>query len=360
MSAAAEAFRRFPHEGGAARFERLRSGHINETFLVETDAGTKYILQRINRSVFPNVGAIMRNLAAVGAFLRQRGESERGMIRFLETADGRNWFDDGAGGAWRCYRFVDNSLCLLRPRSAEDFAESARAFGGFVHALRDFPAESLEETIENFHNTPDRYDRLRAAVRDDVCGRVRETGTELDFCLEREARACQLQRMRERGELPLRVTHNDTKFSNVLLDADSGRALCVIDLDTVMPGLSAYDFGDAIRAGASSAAEDEAEPGRDVLDLGLFRAFTRGWLEACPSLTEAERGALAPGAYTMTMECGVRFLTDYLQGDRYFAVDREGHNLARARAQFRLALDMEKHWDEMCGIVDEERRRTAP
>ena len=178
---------------------------------------------------------------------------------------------------------------------------------------------------------------------------------ELDFVLSREENATRLQRMREEGKLPVRVTHNDTKINNVLFDADTRRAICVIDLDTVMPGLSAYDFGDAIRFGASTAAEDEKDLEKVRLDLGLFRAFARGFLEACPSLTEEEIASLPLGAYTMTVECGSRFLADYLKGDRYFSIDYPEHNLDRARTQFALAADMEKKWDEMKRIVEEER-----
>ena len=179
----------------------------------------------------------------------------------------------------------------------------------------------------------------------------------MDFALEREERACRLQKLRQEGELPIRATHNDTKINNVLLDKDSRQALCVIDLDTVMPGLSAHDFGDAIRFGASTAAEDETDLSKVSLSLDYFRAFTRGFLESCPSLTDREVSALAQGAYAMTMECGVRFLTDYLMGDKYFAIDREKHNLDRCRTQFKLAMDMEDKWEEMEKIVAEEYRR---
>ena len=177
---------------------------------------------------------------------------------------------------------------------------------------------------------------------------------EINFILEREQRAGMLQHMRDTGELPVRVTHNDTKINNVLLDADTRRALCVIDLDTVMPGLSAYDFGDAIRFGASTAAEDERELERVRLDLNLYRVFTRGFAEACPSLTERERDVLPLGAFVMTLECGMRFLTDYINGDKYFSIDRESHNLDRARTQLKLIREMESHWDELMQINSEE------
>ena len=350
-------FRQFPTDGEPLRMEQIKSGHINETFLIETDTGAKYILQGINQYVFPNVAAIMHNMSAITAHLRRLGEGERAMIHYIDTRDGAAWYDDGAGGAWRIYRFVDNSVCHQYAESAEDFYESARAFGSFQYALRDFPAEQLEETIANFHNTVDRYGQFRRAVEEDACGRLASVRPEVDFVLKREERACVLQHLREQGMLPVRATHNDTKINNVLLDADTGKAICVIDLDTVMPGLSAYDFGDAIRFGASTGTEDEKDLDKVNLDLGLFRTFTRGWLESCPSLTDAEIDMLPQGAYTMTLECGLRFLADYLAGDKYFSTEREGQNLDRARTQFKLVRDMEAHWDEMRAIVEEERAR---
>ena len=349
---------RFPIDGELVSFEQIKEGHINETYLVTTDKGTKYILQWINRYVFPNVDAIMNNMSSISAFLKDSGE-RMAMISYIDTLDGRSYYDDGCGGAWRIYRFVDNSVCLPRAETPEQFCESARGFGAFQYALRDFPAECLEETIENFHNTADRYDKFRAAVAEDACGRLEEVRREARFILEREERACRLCRQLDRGELPVRATHNDTKINNVLFDADTGKAICVIDLDTVMPGLSAYDFGDAIRFGASTAAEDEPELDRVRLDLEMFRAVTRGYLEACPSLTAGEVAALAQGAYTMTIECGMRFLTDYLMGDRYFSVDREKHNLDRCRTQLKLISDMEERWDELERIVAQEAARLS-
>ena len=344
----------FPIEGKAVKVSQIKSGHINQTFLITTDTGSRYILQWINQYVFPNVDALMNNMAAISAFLRQREDGKMAMISYIDTKDGQTYYDDGQGGAWRIYRFVDNSICLQRAETAEDFYQSARGFGGFQYALRDFPAEQLEETIVDFHNTVDRYQKFRDAIEADACGRLKEVEAEVDFALAREERACRLHHKRERGELPVRATHNDTKINNVLLDKDSRETICVIDLDTVMPGLSAYDFGDAIRFGASTAAEDETDLDKVSLNLKYFQAFTRGFLEACPSLTEAEVKALAQGAYTMTIECGIRFLTDYLMGDKYFAIDREKHNLDRCRTQFKLVRDMEQKWEQMETIVQEE------
>lgn len=348
-----EAIYHFPTEGRPVECEQIKCGHINETYLISTDTGARYVLQWVNQFVFPNVDAIMGNMSAIGAYLRRQNEP-MSMISYIDTLDGKSYYDDGEGGCWRIYKFVGNSICLQRADSAADFYESARAFGHFQYTLRGFPAETLQETIADFHNTPVRYEQLRAALAADPLGRAAGVRTETEFFLSREKNGGRLQHMRERGELPVRVTHNDTKINNVLLDADSRRALCVIDLDTVMPGLSAYDFGDAIRFGASTAAEDERELERVRLDMELYRAFTRGFAEACPSLTRREREALPMGAYIMTLECGMRFLTDYINGDVYFSVDREGHNLDRARTQIKLVSEMERHWDELLRINREE------
>lgn len=348
-----EAIFRFPTEGRPISCKQIKSGHINETYLITTDTGAKYILQWINRYVFPNVDALMNNMSAISRFLRGRG-GDMAMIRYMDTLDGRSYYDDGQGGCWRSYRFVDNSICLQRPECPEDFLECARAFGHFQYALRDFPAQGLEETIERFHHTPDRFRRFRQAMEENRAGRFQSVMPEVTFALEREERACRLQKMREQGLLPVRPAHNDTKINNVLLDKDSRKAICVIDLDTVMPGLSVHDFGDAIRFGASTGAEDERDLSKVSLDLALFRVFTRGFTQSCPSLTHAELEMLPLGAYTMTLECGLRFLTDYLDGDRYFSIDRPGHNLDRCRTQFRLVEDMENKWAEMERIVREE------
>ena len=351
-----EAIFHFPTDGAPVSCEQIKGGHINETYLITTDNGTRYILQGINRYVFPNVNALMNNMAAISAYLAKREKGKMAMIRYIDTLDGHSYYDDGHGGCWRIYRFVDHSICVQRPESLEDFYECARAFGHFQYVLNEFPAEQLEETIVNFHNTVDRYRQLREALREDSEGRAAEVQPELEYLFSREDKACRLHKMRLSGDLPVRATHNDTKINNVLLDEHTRKAICVIDLDTVMPGLSAFDFGDAIRFGASTAAEDETDLRKVSLDLELFRAFTRGFLKACPSLTEKEREVLPLGSFTMTLECGMRFLTDYLKGDKYFSIDYPQHNLDRARAQLKLAQDMESKEEAMSLIVWEESR----
>ncbi len=348
---------RFPIDGRPVKCEEIRRGHVNTTYLVTTAAPARYILQNVNTYAFPRTGIIMDNVAAISRHLAAKTGKKPAMISYIDTVDGRRYYDDGRGGAWRVYRYVENSICLDRAESEADFYECARAFGMFQNALSDFPAEELGETIERFHDTPARFRQLREAAAQNAVGRLDGVRDELRFVLEREEKASRLQRMRDDGTLPTRVTHNDTKINNVLFDADTRKAICVIDLDTVMPGLSVYDFGDAIRFGASTAAEDEKDLEKVSLNLRLFRVFARGFLESCPSLTDAEIDALPLGAYTMTLECGVRFLTDYLNGDRYFSIDYPEHNLGRAHTQLKLITDMETKWDEMRRIVREESAR---
>ena len=249
---------------------------------------------------------------------------------------------------------MEDSICLQLPETDEDFYQSAVGFGTFQQLLTDFPAAKLHETIPNFHNTPDRYRALLETLERDSMHRAAQVQPEIEFALARQAEMATIQNALTAGELPLRVTHNDTKLNNVLLDAKTRKALCVIDLDTVMPGSSLYDFGDSIRFGAATAAEDEKDLSKMEMSLDRFRVFTRGYVRACPGLTAKELELLPMGAKNMTMECGVRFLTDYLDGDHYFAVHRDGQNLDRARTQFKLVADMEKKWDEMRKIVEEE------
>ena len=340
-------------EGRPLSWERYGEGHINRTYLVVTDRPRRYILQRLSRAAFHDIPALMQNVAAVTAYLAARSDDPRASLRLVPTVSGALWFRDEEGEYWRVYDFIEDSICLQAPESEEDFYQSAVAFGSFQHMLQDFPAETLQETIPRFHDTPDRYRRFHEALRLDREDRAAGVQREIDFVLAREAEADSLLALHRRGELPLRVTHNDTKLNNVMLDSRTRRALCVIDLDTVMPGLVAYDFGDSIRFGASTAPEDERDLDRVGLDLRLYRRFAEGFVPACGGLTETEIDTLPLGAKLMTLECGLRFLTDYLDGDRYFSVARPGHNLDRARTQFKLVAETERRWDEIQAIVRE-------
>ena len=345
---------RFQLDTPAVSCERYGCGHINVTYLVVTQSGRRYILQKLSNRAFPDVPGLQENISAVTRHLHTKTDNPYGALTLIPTLEGESWYHHEENSDWRVYDFIENSLCLQAPESPEDFYQSAIAFGTFQQQLTDFPAETLHETIRNFHNTPDRYRLFREALEKDVMGRAASVQPEIDFVLAHEEIGGRLTAMLKAGELPLRVTHNDTKLNNVMLSADTRTPLCVIDLDTTMPGLSAYDFGDSIRFGAATAAEDEKDLSKVTMSLDLFRTFTKGFLTACPGLTENERRALPLGALTMTLECGVRFLTDYLDGDHYFGIHYPEHNLDRCRTQFKLVSDMESKWAQMEQIIREE------
>ena len=325
-------------------------GHINMTLKVDTDTGNEYILQRINKYVFKDPVKLMANASAVTNYIRNQIDDSRMVLHFIPTLQGKYYHRDEDGEFWRMCDFV-GGFCLDAPESDQDFYESAIAFGRFQHLLSEFPANSLYETIPEFHNTVDRFHQLKDSIRSDNMGRAASVREEIDFALAQEELGSKLQHMRESGELPLRVTHNDTKLNNVLLDKTTRKSLCVLDLDTVMPGLSVHDFGDSIRFGAATAAEDEPDASKMALDLHLFEVYTKGFLEAAHSLTETEIKMLPLGALTMALEVGIRFLKDYLDGDLYFKIAYPEHNLIRARTQLALVADMLKKWDDMETIV---------
>ena len=342
----------FRIDGTPVECHEFGSGHINSTYKVLTDAGREYVLQRINKYVFKDPVRLMENAGAVTDFLRSRVEDPRMALHFIPTHDDKFYFMDDEEEYWRMYDFI-GGFCLDAPETEEDFYQSAIAFGRFQHMLSDFPAHTLFETIPEFHNTIDRYRQLRESIEKDACGRLEGVKDDVAFMMEREELACTLQRLRESGELPLRVTHNDTKLNNVLLDKDTRKSLCVLDLDTVMPGLSLYDFGDSIRFGAATAAEDEKDLSKMELDLHLFEVYTRGFLEAATSLTDREVELLPLGAFVITLELATRFMKDYLDGDLYFKTAYPEHNLVRARTQMKLAADMQEKFDDMNRIVAE-------
>ena len=340
----------FQLDGNPISCEVFGHGHINHTLKLTTDTGSEYILQRINTYVFKDPVRLMANVSSVTDFLRKKVDDSRLALHFLPTFDGNYYLVDEKGQYWRAYDFV-GGFCLATPESDEDFYQSAQAFGRFQELLADFPAETLFETIPEFHNTIDRYRQFKDSVAADPMGRAAGVKAEIDFLLEREELGGTLQKMREDGLLPLRVTHNDTKLNNVLLDKNTRKSLCVLDLDTVMPGLSLYDFGDSIRFGAATAAEDEPDASKMSMDLHLFEVYTRGYLEAATTLTEREVAMLPMGALIMTLELATRFLKDYLDGDLYFKTDYPEHNLVRARTQIKLVADMQSKWEDMNRIV---------
>ena len=335
--------------------EPYGSGHINDTFLVVADR--RYILQRMNHKIFPNPERLMENIAGVTAHIcrkaRKSGaDPSKASLVVIPTREGKTFFRDSVGSYWRVYEFCEGTVSRDRVESPSDFALCGEGFGAFQKMLSDYPAETLYESIANFHNTPWRYENLMKAMETDACGRAASVKEELAFAIARQDFCSVLERAHAEGRLPLRVTHNDTKLNNILFDEKTGEPRVVIDLDTVMPGFSVTDFGDSIRFGANTAAEDETDLSLVSLDLSLFECYARGFLKGCGGeLTEGERLLLPEGAIMMTLECGMRFLTDYLEGDIYFRIHRPLHNLERCRNQFALVADMERKLPEMRAII---------
>ena len=299
----------------------------------------------------------MENVTGVTAYLRRQiiergGDPDRETLNVIPTLDGKPYYTDTEGGAWRAYIFVEGTVCLQKVENERDFYTAAETFGNFQNQLAGYPAATLHETIARFHDTPNRYANFEKALAADVMGRAKDVGPEIAFIRAREADCRVLVDQLAAGVLPLRVTHNDTKLNNVLIDQETGKGICVIDLDTVMPGLSAYDFGDSIRFGANDCAEDEPDQSKVHFSLHLYKVFAEGYLAAAGSaMTEAERRSLPWGAKLMTLECGIRFLTDYLEGDHYFKISRPDQNLDRARTQFTLVQGMEREFDAMTQLA---------
>ena len=342
----------FSLDGAVIACVPFGSGHINRTCLVVTSHERLYVLQEINSHVFRDVPGLMANFSAVCDHLRRKDPDPRHSLRLLPTLEGGTYYQAEDGRFWRMMGYIPGGVCLDAPESDDDLRQSGAAFGQFQRLLADFPAQTLTETIPHFHDTPDRFRQLHEAIAEDRAGRLKDVTAEIESLLSREKDADFLARLCREGQLPLRVTHNDTKLNNVMLDEATREPLCVIDLDTVMPGLAAHDFGDAIRFGASTAAEDETCLERVRLSPERYRAFTEGFLGACgSSLTPLEIETLPWGARLMTLECAVRFMTDHLNGDVYFHIARPGHNLDRCRTQLALLDDMERQWETMEQIV---------
>ncbi len=355
LALAGEAAGHFAGVGPVGRISPYGSGHINDTFLAEGRGS--HILQRMNRSIFHDPDAVMENILGVTSFLRAKieregGDAARGTMTVVRTGDGKPIYRDGMGNCWRMYEKVEGASSHDRAESGQMFYESAVTFGKFCEMLSDYPAGTLHETIPGFHDTRARYASFLRAVEEDALGRAKGAEREIAFFRERRETAEVFGDLLSAGELPIRVTHNDTKLNNILMDDETGKGVCVIDLDTVMPGLILHDFGDAIRFGASTAAEDERDLSKVSCDLGLFRLYAEGFLGSCGrSLTKREIALLPMGAKVMTYECGIRFLQDYLEGDTYFKTRRAGQNLDRCRTQMKLVADMEEKWGQMQEII---------
>jgi hypothetical protein len=343
---AGRAARGFAVEGVLVDIAPYGSGHINDSYRAVFERGgrrERFLLQRINTHIFHDPAALMENIERVTTHIAVKmpgqADGSRRVLTLLRARDGGPMQEDEDGDFWRMYRFIEGARSYDVVESAAQGYEAARAFGEFQRKLADLPAPRLNETIPDFHNTPKRLAALKRAAELDALGRAGEAEREIEFVLARES----VTRLLVDAGLPERVTHNDTKINNVLLDERSGKGICVIDLETVMPGLAPYDFGDMVRTMSCRAAEDEQDLARVRIEMKMFEALARGYLSVAGEfLTDAEKGKLVEAGRVITLEQGIRFLTDYLEGDRYYKVHRAGHNLARARAQFRLVESIEE------------------
>ena len=339
---------KFRIEGKAINASPYGEGHINNTYLVETDK-KRYVLQKINDYVFPDVEGLMNNICGVTEHLKRKGAETLSVVC---TKNGDKYLAED--GFYRVYEFIEGTITYQTIPSESIFKNIGGAFGAFQNQLSDYDAKSLVETIPDFHNTPDRVLKFVKALDADVKDRAKFCAEEIKFFSDRKDTLSKVADGLKDGSIPLRVTHNDTKINNVLIDAATGKARVVIDLDTVMPGSLLYDFGDAIRTGAATAREDEKDLDKVGIDLGLFKAYAEGFCaETKGSMTEKEKELLPYAAYLLTMENGIRFLTDYLAGDVYFHTAYGDHNLIRTRTQIKLAREIEKNMATMKKIIGE-------
>ena len=358
-----EVLNAFEFGGTVAGALRFGKGHINDTFAVYTQKqdGTfrRFILQRINTFVFPDVAKLMENIVGVTGYLRtaiarRGGNPDREAMTLIKTKQGEWYYMAADGSLWRSYLFVENAICYQKAESPALFAAAARAFGGFFRQLEGYPAATLHETIPDFHNTKKRVQKLIKAVEEDPHNRAVNCKPQIDFILQREQQCALLMDLQQEGKLPLRVTHNDTKLNNLLLDPVTLEGVCVVDLDTVMPGLLVHDFGDAIRYGANTASEDEKDANRIRFSLPLYAAYAEAFLQTAGDvMTPLEKEMMPWGARLITLELGMRFLTDYLEGDAYFRPPVPGHNLVRCKSQLALVEEMEKNWEQMNTVIQE-------
>ena len=354
-------FSKFDVKDNLVSIKPFGDGHINDTFLV-TCANSKYTLQQLNHHVFREPEHVMHNIRMVTEHLAKKivaagGDPMRETLNIIRTKDGNTHYFDGEEGFFRMFTFVDGARSYPAVEKPEHFYNAARTFGRFQNMLADFPAGELYETIPNFHNTVSRYNDFMKAVEEDKAGRRAFIEDDIAFVTARKDFCSIVLDSIEDGTVPMRVTHNDTKYDNILIDDETGKGICVIDLDTVMPGSMLYDYGDSLRFGTNAGAEDEKDLSKVWCRLDLFEEFTRGFIEELgSSMTEREFELMPIAGRLITFECGMRFLTDFLNGDVYFKIHRPSHNLDRARAQFKLAEDMEKHEAEMVEIVNKIKR----
>lgn len=332
--------------------EEYGCGHINDTYLVVTEKNTKYILQRINTRIFKNPVGLMNNIKLVTEYLKSNGAGNRETLSLIYTVENGFYYVDDENYYYRMYDFVTDTVTYQAVENNRQFEQCAEAFGRFQKQLSGFDASELVEVIPNFHNTFSRFNDFKKSLELDSLGRAKDVEVEIKFVLEREADTKVLVDLLNKGDLKLRVTHNDTKLNNILFDKNSDSPICVIDLDTIMPGLALYDFGDSIRFGASTGAEDEKDLSKIECSLELFDCYTKGFLSECGDILDEKEKLLLPfGAKIMTLECGIRFLADYLDGDVYFKTHYPEHNLDRCRTQFKLVSDMESKMDDLINII---------
>jgi hypothetical protein len=351
----------FAIEGDYVSGEEICSGHINSTFRAtyETPEGARqrYILQRINENVFKDPQAVMRNVECVTRHinwkvLRVKKDLGGQTLSLYPGRGGRCWVRGEGGGIWRCYNHIEGCITYDIVENTRQAYQAARAFGSFQDLVSDLPVEEIEETIPDFHNTRKRFDRLMEVVAEDPCDRLDAARGDVEFVRKHESIVDRLLDLEKQGAIPVRITHNDTKINNVMIDRDTDEAVCVIDLDTVMPGLALYDFGDLVRSATSPAAEDERDLSKVEMQMPMFEALAEGYLDAAGRfLTDTEIDHLAFSGMLITLEIGIRFLTDFLEGDIYFKIDRDAHNLDRCRTQLKLVEHIENQMKEMDAFV---------
>jgi len=342
--------------------EPYGNGHINDTYAIQFDQGgtkVRYIAQRINDNIFREPAKVMENIVHVTRHIREKAEAKgiedtsRRVLTLVQTRDGEDFAHDQDGHVWRCYIFIEGAKSWDILETPQQAYEAAKAFGMFQRDLMDYNGPKLFETIPLFHHTKSRFSVLRRAIEDDKKNRAIGVKKEIEFAMSREILADSLLSLQQRGEIPERITHNDTKLNNVLLDNATGEGICVLDLDTVMPGLSLYDFGDMVRTATNPVAEDELDISKVKVQAPMFEAIAKGYIEGTAgSLLPIERENMVTSGKLLTFECGIRFLTDYLQGDVYFKTKRESHNLDRCRTQFALVASLEEHEEKLMKFVN--------
>ena len=357
-----EISKKFQIYGEILHAETLKIGHINETYTATYDQGgtrVRYIHQKINKSVFKNPSAVMKNVMRVTTHIRRKLEANnvrdvtRRSLIVIPTRDGKSFFQNGGNEVWRTFVFVEGVETHEAVQTPAQAYQAGRAFGDFQHALVDLPGERLLETIPNFHHTRKRFAALQQAIQNDTYNRTKDAKAEIEFALKHETLVDVILNAMAKGKIPERITHNDTKFNNVMLDVLTGEAMCIVDLDTVMPGCALYDFGDMVRTTTSPTLEDEPDLSKVKMQMPMFKKLAEGYLSSAGNfLTRTEKSLIAFSGKLITFEIGVRFLTDFLSGDTYFRIHRPAHNLDRCRTQFKLVESIERQEAAMQKYVD--------